>query len=62
MTKYNPEISKEIDKIIQKACKKNLKDRYKSADEMLKALKSAMQNKDNFKQKKNIFQRIFGFK
>ncbi len=62
VTKFNPEISKEIDKIIQKACKKNLKDRYKSADEMLNALKCAMQNKDNFKQKKNIFQRIFGFK
>lgn len=62
VTKFNPEISKEIDKIIQKACKKNPKDRYKSADEMLEAIELMMQNKDNFKQKRNLFQRIFGFK
>ena len=62
VTKYNPRVSKEIDKIIQKACKKNLKDRYKSADEMLEAIKLAMQNKDNFKEKRSIFAKIFGFK
>ena len=61
VTKYNPDISKEIDKIIQKACKKNPKDRYKSADEMLKAIKLSMQNKDNFK-KRNLLKRIFGFR
>lgn len=62
VTKYCPEISKEIDKIILKACKKNPKDRYKSADEMLKAIKTSMENKDNFKQKRSFLQRIFGFK
>ena len=61
VTKYNPDISKEIDKIIQKACKKNPKDRYKSADDMLKAIKLSMQNKDNFK-KRNLLKRIFGFR
>ena len=62
VTKYCPEISKEIDKIILKACKKNPKDRYKSANEMLKAIKASMENKDNFKQKRSFLQRFFGFK
>lgn len=62
VTKYNPEISKEIDKIIQKACRKNPKDRYKSADEMLAAIKLSMQNRDNFKTKRNFIKRFFGFK
>ena len=62
VNKYNPEVSKEIDKIIQKACKKNPKDRYKTADEMLAAIKISMQNKDNFKEKRNFIKRLFGFK
>lgn len=62
VTKYNPEISKEIDKIIQKACKKNPKDRYKNANEMLAAIKISMQNKENFKEKRNFIKRLFGFK
>lgn len=62
VTKYNPEISKEIDKIIQKACKKNPKDRYKNANEMLTAIKISMQNKENFKEKRNFIKRLFGFK
>ncbi len=62
VTKYNPQISKEIDRIIQKACRKNPKDRYKSADEMLAAVKLSMQNKDNFKEKRNFLKRFFGFK
>lgn len=61
-TKYTPSVPKDIDKIILKACKKNPKERYKSADEMLEAVKSAMDNKDNFKEKKSILKRIFGFK
>ena len=62
VTKYNPDISKEIDKIIQKACKKNAKDRYKTANSMLNAIKLSMKNNDNFKEKKNIIKKIFGFK
>lgn len=61
-TKYTPSVPKEIDKIIQKACKKNPKDRYKSAQEMLDAIKAAMDNKENFKEKKSILKKIFGFK
>ena len=55
-------VSKEIDRIIQKACKKNPKDRYQSAGQMLEAVKKAMANQDNFKEKKSIFKKIFGFK
>ena len=62
VTKYNPDISKEIDKIIQKACKKNPKDRYKSADQMLEAIRLTLQNKDNFKEKRNFLKRFFGWK
>ena len=62
VTKYNPEVSKEIDKIIQKACKKNPRDRYKTADEMLEAIKISMQNKENFKEKRGFIRRLFGFK
>lgn len=61
-TKYCPDIPKEIDKIILKACKKNPKDRYKNADEMLKDIKVAMENRDNFKEKKGFFSRLFGLK
>lgn len=60
--KYNPSVPKEIDRIIQKACKKNPKERYASADEMLEAIKSAMDNGGDFKKKKGILKRIFGFK
>ena len=62
VTKFNPEISKEIDKIIAKACKKKPKDRYKDADQMHNAILEVMKNKDNFKEKRTLLQRIFGFK
>lgn len=62
ITKYCPDASKEIDKIIQKACKKNPKDRYKSADDMLNAIKLSMENNENFKEKKSFIKRLFGFK
>lgn len=62
VTKFCPEISKEIDKIVAKACKKNPKERYKNAREMLKAIQLVMQNKENFKEKRSLIQRIFGFK
>ena len=61
-SKYTPMVSKEIDRIIQKACKKNPKDRYQTAAEMLEAVKKAMSNQENFKEKRSWFKRIFGFK
>lgn len=62
VTKYNPTVSKEIDRIIQKACKKNPKDRYESATQMKQAILKALENKENFKEKKSLLKRIFGFK
>ena len=61
-SKFTPNVPKEIDRIILKACKKNPKDRFKSAQEMLDAIKNAMQNRENFKEKKSLLKRIFGFK
>ena len=60
--KYTPGISKEIDRIILKACKKDPKERYSSAEEMLFDVKHAMSNNDNFKEKKGFLRRLFGFK
>lgn len=61
-SKYTPSIQKEIDRIILKACRKNPKERYQSADEMLVDVKNALANKDNFKEKKSLLKKIFGFK
>ncbi len=61
-TKFSPNIPKEIDKIIMTACKKNPKDRYKSAKEMKEAIKVALDNRTDFEEKRNIFKRFFGFK
>ncbi len=60
--KFNSNISKEIEHIIFKACKKNPDERYASAKEMHDDIEIAMHHKDNFKEKRNFFSRIFGFK
>ena len=60
--KYAPHVSKEIDSIIAKACRKRPSDRYQSSKEMLEAVKNAFENRDNFKEKKSLLKRIFGFK
>ena len=62
LAKFQPEIAGVFDKIIQKACEKNPLDRYQSAREMMEDIKDAMANKDNLKVRRNIFQKIFGFK
>ncbi len=61
-TKFSPNCPKEIDRIILKACRKNPKERFQSAEEMLEAIKAAMENRENFKEKKSLLKRIFGFK
>lgn len=60
--KFSPDIPKEIDRIIQKACKKKPAERYADANEMLEAIKVALSNKDNFKEKKSFIKRLFKFK
>lgn len=61
-TKYSPNVPKDIDKIILKACKKNPKDRYASAIEMSNAIKRVMDTNKNLNEKKGLLSRIFGFK
>lgn len=62
-SKYSQGIPKEIDKIILKACKRNPKERYITANDMKIAVENVLNNKTNFKsEKKNWFKRLFGFK
>ena len=60
--KYLPSCPKEIEKIITKATKKNLKERYKGADELYDDLLELNKNPLVLKEKKSILARIFGFK
>jgi serine/threonine-protein kinase len=61
-TKFNPNLSKEIEHIIMKACKKDPKERYESAFLMAQDIDNAMKNKDNFHERKGFFSKLFGFK
>ena len=61
-TKFSPSVPKEIDRIIQRACKKNPRDRYVSAKEMLFDVQNVMNDNNNFKEKKSWFKKLFGFK
>lgn len=60
--KYLPACPKEIEKIISKATKKNLKERYKGANELYEDLLELNKNPLVLKEKKSILARIFGFK
>ena len=62
LSKFQPGIADIFDKIIQKACAKKPQDRYSSAKEMMNDIVAALANKDNLKTKRNILQKIFGFK
>ncbi|NCA95602.1 MAG: serine/threonine protein kinase [Methanomicrobia archaeon] len=61
-SKLDPSISKEVEKIIVKACRKNPLDRYQSAQEMYDDIEHIMKNRNNFKEKKSFLSRVFGFK
>lgn len=60
--KYLPDCPKELERIIFKCVKKDPKDRYANANELYKDLEILKNNPKAFKEKKNIFSRIFGFK
>lgn len=62
LSRFQPEIAGAFDEIIQRACAKRVSDRYQSARAMMDDILDALANKDNLKTKKNIFQKIFGFK
>lgn len=59
---YLPNCPKEVEHIIFKCVKKNLKERYQNADELYNDLIDLKNNPNAFKEKKGIFSRIFGFK
>ena len=60
--KFLPNCPKEVERIILKSTKKNLKERYANAKEFYDDLVKLKEDPQNFKEKKNIFSRIFGFK
>lgn len=62
LSKFQPEIAVVFDKIIQKACAKNPRDRYENAQRMLDDISIAMSQKENLKERRNFLQRLFGFK
>lgn len=61
-SKLNPSIPRSIDKIIITACRKAPEDRFKSAEDMHDAIQKAMEDKSNFKERKGLLSKIFGFK
>ena len=59
---YNPELNKNVDYVISKACAKKPSDRYANCEEFKIDIQKLLDNKDNFIEKKNIFKRVFGLK
>ena len=61
-SKIVPNIPKAIDKIIITACRKRPEERYLTAAEMHDAIADAMADRENFKERKGLLSKIFGFK
>ena len=61
-SKYLASIPKSLDKIIVKACRKRPEERYANAFLMREDILKAFSDKDNFKEKKGLLARLFGFK
>lgn len=61
-SKSVPSLPRSIDKIIITACRKRADERFVSAEQMHQAILDAMADKDNFKERKGLFSKIFGFK
>ena len=61
-SKIVPSIPRSIDHIIIMACRKRPEERFLTAMEMNQAIVKAMSDSENFKERKGIFRRIFGFK
>ena len=58
----NPDIPKEVEKIIYKATMKEPSDRYSDMEEFHQALEKIETNIDNMQPKKGFLARLFGFK
>ena len=50
------------DRIVVKACRKRPEERFRSAAQMKEAILEALKDGSNFKAKKGLLSRIFGFK
>ena len=61
-SKFMSSLPKSIDKLIAEACRKNPSERFASADEFHDAIVNFMNDKDQFKERKGLLQRLFGFK
>lgn len=60
--KYVPNCPKEVERIIDKATRKNPKERYQTVMEMHDDVKALKDNPSLLKEKKSLLSRIFGFK
>lgn len=60
--KYLPSCPKEIERIIFKCCKRNPKDRYKTAADLYDDLENIKKNPQLLQEKKGFLRRLFGFK
>ncbi len=61
-SKTMPDVSKAIDRIVVRACRKRPEERYRTAEQMKEAILETLKDGDNFKTKKGLLSRIFGFK
>ena len=61
-SKVVPSVPRSIDKIIIQACRKRPEERFLTAIDMNQAIVKVTSDTDNFKERKGLFRRIFGFK
>lgn len=61
-SKSMPVIPPSLDRIIIEACRKRADERYPSAEALGEAVAQAMADRDNFKERKGLLSKIFGFK
>ena len=61
-SKIVPSIPRSIDRIIIQACRKRPDERFLTSSEMNQAIVRAMSDTENFKERKGLFSRLFGFK
>ena len=57
-----PDVSKAIDRIVVRACRKRPEERFRSAEQMKEAILETLKDGNNFKTKRGLLSRIFGFK
>ena len=62
VSKFVPSVPVMIDRIIAQACRKRPEERYLTAEEFHDAILRAMNDKEQFKERKGLLQRLFGFK